>query len=117
MLIISRSRREPQRIQSLEKKVEPPSHDDFGRVSFGVGSSVERRAAAYLSKCEKPVEGQGSDAATWQIAAFLVRDLAMEPEQAVRMLTEWTGFDEWWVRSKVRSAVKNGRKAVGEGLR
>jgi hypothetical protein len=73
----------------------------------------QERAERYLRRIPPPVEGCGSDHATYVAACRLVRGFALEQEAAIDLLVKWTGFDEWWVRQKVTSAVSNGKQRIG----
>jgi hypothetical protein len=74
---------------------------------------AQERAERYLRRIPPPVEGCGSDHATYVAACRLVRGFALGQEATIDLLVKWTGFDEWWVRQKVTSAVSNGKQRIG----
>lgn len=77
------------------------------------GDAVDR-ARAYLRAVPEPVIGCGSDALTFAMACRLVRGLALDEDTALGLLQEWAPhFDLFWLREKIRSAVRHGREPIG----
>lgn len=89
----------------------PPVRPAVVRNAIG---DVAERARAYLKRIPTPVEGCGSDRATYTAACRIVRGFALPPETAVDLLQEWApSFDRWWILRKVQSALTNGKDAIG----
>lgn len=83
------------------------------KLSQHTGDAVDR-ARAYLRAVPEPVIGCGSDALTFAMACRLVRGLALDEDTALGLLQEWAPhFDLFWLREKIRSAVRHGREPVG----
>lgn len=77
------------------------------------GAAVDR-ARAYLRAVPEPVIGCGSDALTFAMACRLCRGLALDEDTALDLLQEWAPhFDLFWLREKIRSAVRHGREPIG----
>ncbi len=68
-------------------------------------SSLEERARRYLAKIPAPIEGQGSDLATFTAACRLVRGFGLVPSAATNVLRAWAPmFDPAWIARKVDAA-------------
>jgi len=69
-------------------------------------------ADEYLEREPLPVEGDHSDAQVFKVAAAL-HDYGLSPTTIVEKLTDWSGFDNWWVEAKVASAFRNAQNQHG----
>ncbi len=83
-------------------------------------SDAVTRARAYLAAVPVPAIGDGSDTATFRLAATLLRGFALPEADAVALLDAWArgrpGWDAGWIAQKVRAAVRYGREPVGGRL-
>lgn len=69
------------------------------------------RARAYLAKVPRPVIGQGSDHATFAMAARIIHDFGLTPQTAAELLQEWCPeFDRSWIERKTTNALTFGGK-------
>lgn len=62
-------------------------------------------AKPWLATKERPVEGAGSDIACYKAGARLL-DLGLQPETALDLLCEWSGFDPDWLWDKIQNAER-----------
>jgi archaellum biogenesis ATPase FlaH len=105
----------PQREQSAQRAEPTTQPDKRGDRTL----DVLARAAAYLSKVPRAVEGNGGDTATYTACANLVRDFGLSEDQAWPLLCEWNctcrpPWDEGELREKLRNAVNYGDHPIGQ---
>lgn len=81
-------------------------------------ASVEKRANAYLAKCEPAISGSGGHNVTFVTAIRLVRGFALDEDTAFRLLCTWNErcqppWSEAALRRKLRQAVERGTMPEG----
>jgi P4 family phage/plasmid primase-like protien len=79
------------------------------------------RGRAYLKAAGPAIEGKGGDQKTYRLAAYLVHDLALTPEAALSLLTEWNKTCEppWGANelaTKLANAQRYGNHEDGAAL-
>jgi hypothetical protein len=88
-----------------------------------VVTSVEipKRAAAYVAAVPPAIQGQGGDSHTYRLAATLVVDFLLSPDEALDLLRPWNAtcqppWSERDLAKKIDNAAKYGRHARGAKL-
>ncbi len=81
---------------------------------------IDRRVRAYLERVGTRAEGDRDNTA-FRVAAWLLRDIALEADVAWAYLVSWNAgntppLGERDLRAKLRSAAKSGRRGRGSGL-
>ena len=90
------------------------ARDDDRDIPFDLPHNVARaksEIARDVATHGAPIEGAGSDARTYALAAAL-RDLKVSDELIVDLLIDWSSFDREWIEIKVANAdrfAQNGR--------
>jgi hypothetical protein len=94
----------------LERQRPQPARRPASRPT---GDAVER-ARRYLRAVPTPIEGQGSDGATFGAACRLVRGFRLDAVTAIELLSEWAPhFEPTWIAHKVASASRYGTEPEG----
>jgi hypothetical protein len=84
----------------------------------GDRTSLVERGRTYLASCPKPVIGEGSDNYTYRVCCRLIgtgssHDIGLTTQEALPLLMEWQPeFDEWWFKSKLKSARRSIRNEI-----
>jgi hypothetical protein len=92
----------------------PPASSGLGEPR-APSAAVIARARAYVAKMAPAVEGQGGDRQTYTVAATLVKDFALTPEQALPLLLEYnTRCRPPWQESDLRRKLDMADQAPGE---
>jgi hypothetical protein len=84
-------------------------------------SNVRSRAAAYIAKMGPAVQGEHGDDHTYKVAATLVVDFALSPDEALDLFRQWNAscqppWPERDIIKKLNSAAKYGRHQPGAKL-
>jgi hypothetical protein len=99
--------------------VPPPAPPPPPPAPGPASSDVERRAEAYLDRCEPAISGSGGHNATFMVAQRLVRGFELDEATAYRLLSVWNQrcvppWSDADLRRKLRQASKHGRMTPGE---
>ena len=99
----------------------PPPPPRACRVFVAAGGKLSDRISAYMRKLPNLGEGQGRDDVAFGFVAFLVRDLDLDDDTALKWLCQWDagnrppkGCDR--LEEVIRNARKYGQRTVGGGL-
>jgi hypothetical protein len=84
-------------------------------------AEIRKRAAAYVTAVPPAIQGQGGDAHTYRLAATLVVDFLLSPDEALDLLRPWNAtcqppWSESDLAKKIDNAARYGRHAHGAKL-
>lgn len=92
-------------------KVEPRKAPEGVELDLPYSIDYARR---WLMAQEPPVEGEGSDDYCYRVAARLARDMALSPEKAAELMSDWAPhFDASWIEEKIAHVLKHGQNGIG----
>lgn len=73
------------------------------------------QAQRLLCNTPVPVEGSGSDDATYRAASRL-KDFGITEETALNLLGDWSGFDREWLEGKIANVYHYGQNELGSDV-
>lgn len=111
----------PSLLPDLPPPPERPARQAPARLVVPPGDQLARRIAGYLRRFPRLGAGEGRSKAAFNLASFLVRDLALSDEAALPWMLAWDEgnvppLGEADLRDELRCAREYGRNAIGCGL-